>query len=278
MDITIIDAACGKGKTSWAINYMNNELFERFIYITPFIDELKRVINSCDRREFKQPDEKKGKGSKTNHFYKLIESGVNICSTHALFRGVSPEIVQTIKDMEYILILDEVADVVENLEVSKRDIQILINEKIITIDEDNRVRWSDEEYTGKFNFLKNPVKNGDVYLYNNTMILWTFPCDIFKAFKHVYVMTYLFKGQIQRYYYDLNNLEYEYKSVQYIGTEGWGTLERKIYELTDYVETNGSEYKQLINIYEGKLNDIGKGKYVLSKTWYDKASKKELMK
>ena len=207
MDITIIDAACGKGKTSWAINYMNNELFERFIYITPFIDELKRVINSCDRREFKQPDEKKGKGSKTNHFYKLIESGVNICSTHALFRGVSPEIVQTIKDMEYILILDEVADVVENLEVSKRDIQILINEKIITIDEDNRVRWSDEEYTGKFNFLKNPVKNGDVYLYNNTMILWTFPCDIFKAFKHVYVMTYLFKGQIQRYYYDLNNLE-----------------------------------------------------------------------
>ena len=278
MDITIIDAACGKGKTSWAINYMNNELFERFIYITPFIDELKRVINSCDRREFKQPDEKKGKGSKTNHFYKLIESGVNICSTHALFRGVSPEIVQTIKDMEYILILDEVADVVENLEVSKRDIEMLINEKIITIDGGNRVRWSDEEYTGKFNFLKNPVKNGDVYLYNNTMILWTFPCDIFKAFKHVYVMTYLFKGQIQRYYYDLNNLEYEYKSVQYIGTEGWGTLERKIYELTDYVETNGSEYKQLINIYEGDLNDIGKGKYALSKTWYDKAYKKELMK
>ena len=29
MDITIIDAACGKGKTSWAINYMNNEIFER---------------------------------------------------------------------------------------------------------------------------------------------------------------------------------------------------------------------------------------------------------
>ena len=179
--------------------------------------------------------------------------------------------------MEYILILDEVADVVENLDVSKRDIQMLINEKIIAIDKENKVQWIDDEYIGKFTYLKNSIKNGDVYLYNNTMLLWTFPCDIFKSFKHVYVMTYMFKGQIQRYYYDLNNLKYNYKSVKLKEIQGWGSLEKRIYELVDYIEINGSQYKQLINIYEGKGNDIGNSKYALSKTWYDKAYKKELM-
>ena len=275
--ITIVDAPPGYGKTSWAINHMNEEKFERFIYITPYKDELKRVIKSCDEREFVQPNEKLGKGSKRNHFYDLIESGVNICSTHALFRGVSSKAIETLKEMEYILILDEVADVVENLDVSKRDIQMLINEKIIAIDEENKVQWIDDEYIGKFTYLKNSIKNGDVYLYNNTMLLWTFPCDIFKSFKHVYVMTYMFKGQIQRYYYDLNNLKYNYKSVKLKEIQGWGSLEKRIYELVDYIEINGSQYKQLINIYEGKGNDIGNSKYALSKTWYDKAYKKELM-
>ena len=211
--ITVIDAPPGYGKTSWSINFMNESKFERFIYISPFLDEVKRVVKSCDKREFRTPDEKLGKGSKRNHFYDLLDSGVNICSTHALFRGVSKEVIDVIKDMEYILILDEVCDVVENLNISKHDIEILINEKIISIDEENKVQWINDEYYGRFTYLKNPILNGDVYLYNNTMILWTFPINIFKAFKEVYVMTYMFKGQIQAYYYDMNNVEYEYKSV-----------------------------------------------------------------
>ena len=50
------------------------------------------------------------------------------------------------------------------------------------------------------------------------------------------------------------------------------------YELTDYKEINGKEYKDLINVYEGRLNNIGDDKYSLSKSWYIKADKKELMK
>ena len=83
--ITVIDAPPGYGKTSWSINFMNESKFERFIYISPFLDEVKRVVKSCDKREFRTPDERLGKGSKRNHFYELLDSGVNICSTHALF-------------------------------------------------------------------------------------------------------------------------------------------------------------------------------------------------
>lgn len=272
--VTIVDAPCGYGKSTWAINYMNDNMFERFIYITPFLDELKRVIKSCDRRKFKQPNERLGKGSKTNHFYKMLDSGVNICSTHSLFKNISKDIIEEIQKQEYILILDEVFDVVENLNVSKHDINMLINEGIISVDEKSKVHWEKNEYIGKFISLKNPIENGDVYLYSNTMILWTFPASIFKAFKKVYVLTYMFDAQIQRYYYDLNNIKYEYQSVELKGIEE----EKRIYELIDYKEIYGAEYKELINIYEGKLNDIGEDEYALSKSWYDKANKKELMK
>ncbi len=268
-DVTIIDAPCGAGKTSFAIEYMNNELFERFIYITPFISELDRVINACDNRDFTQPNKVVGEGSKKKHFYELLKEGDNITSTHSLFRSISCDIINTIKEMEYILILDEVCDVVENIDISKYDLNMLLSTNTIDVNDDNKVIWVNENYVGKFSYLKDSIKNGDVYLYNESMILWTFPINIFKAFKHVYVMTYLFKAQIQAYYYDLNNLKYEYKSVENRNGK---------YELIDYKEINGEKYKPLINVYEGNLNEIGNNKFALSKTWYSKANKKELMK
>ena len=239
--ITVIDAKCGKGKTSFAIQYMNEEIFDRFIYITPFISEQDRVVKSCYNREFKKPNEKLGKGSKTNHFYELVKEGYNITSTHSLFKGLSKDIIEEIEKEEYILILDEVMDVVENLDISKYDIQMLLNEKVIEVDSENKVSWIDNEYYGKFLYLKNSIRNGDVYLFDNTLILWCFPCEIFTAFKEVYVLTYMFDGQVQRYYYDLNNLQYEYKSVT--------KNDDNKYVLCEYVKTNGSEYKDLINIY-----------------------------
>ena len=267
--ITVVDAPCGYGKTSFAIQYMNNELFERFMYITPFLSEINRVIKTCDQREFRKPNEKLGKGSKTNHFYELVKEGYNVISTHSLFRGLSQEVINDIREGEYILILDEVCDVVEQISISKRDIQILINEKIIEIDEENKVHWIDDTYEGKFSSMKNPIKNGDVYFFNNSLMLWTFPINIFTAFKEVYILTYMFKGQVQRYYYDLNNVKYEYKSINRVDNE---------YNLCEYQEINGAKYKDLIHIYEGKLNDIGDKTTALSKSWYDKSSKKELMK
>jgi len=43
LKITIVDSICGTGKTSWSIQYMNNNEEKKFIYITPYIDEVKRV-------------------------------------------------------------------------------------------------------------------------------------------------------------------------------------------------------------------------------------------
>ncbi|WP_230178376.1 hypothetical protein [Peribacillus sp. Bi134] len=89
---------------------------------------------------------------------------------------------------------------------------------------------------------------------------------VFQAFKEVYVLTYLFESQEQKYYYDLYELDYEYYAVQKQG----GT-----YYLVNH--SNKSPYdkqlmKSLINIYEGKLNNID-DENSLSYSWYEKIRK-----
>jgi hypothetical protein len=43
MSIKVIDAICGAGKTSYAIQYMNENLDKLFVYVTPFLKEIERV-------------------------------------------------------------------------------------------------------------------------------------------------------------------------------------------------------------------------------------------
>ena len=268
--VTVVDSPCGTGKTSFAIQYMKEEVFDSFIFITPFLSELDRIEKECYNRKFVKPNEKLGEGSKTKHFYKLLSDRKNVVSTHSLFKGITQDIINEIKEGEYILFLDEVMDVVEDLHISKDDIQILLNNDTIKVDEDGKVHWINEKYNGKFTNLKNSCENGDVYLFENMMFLWTFPINIFKAFKHIYILTYKFKSQIQAYYYDMNQVGYKYKSVIDVGN--------RQYRLTNYKEEGGAKYKDLINIYDGKLNDIGDKTTALSKSWYMKADKKEIMK
>ena len=55
MKVTVIDSIMGSGKTTSLINMMNENLDERFIYITPYRDEIQRVIEGCYNRYFETP-------------------------------------------------------------------------------------------------------------------------------------------------------------------------------------------------------------------------------
>lgn len=272
--VTIVDAICGKGKTSWAIQYMNNSLDDRFIYITPYLDEVERVLDGCSFRSFEQPTVERGKGSKLEDFNELLRQGKNIVSTHALFSLVNEDTLKYLKENKYILILDEVFNVIENINITKSDREILLNGKV-EVDSDNKLKWIDKEYSGNLSEYRRQIENGDVYMMDNCFLLWTFPTCIMKALKHTYVLTYMFKGQLQRYYYDLNKIEYEYKSVTSV--DG---LNCKKYKLVEYEETDTTYLRDLINICDNeKLNLVGKAKgrsNPLSKSWYDNQNRRKL--
>ena len=281
MKVTVIDSIMGSGKTTSLINMMNENTEEKFIYITPYRDEIDRVIDNCPNRYFETPKNFDKINLKTCTKYddliKIIEQDINVVSTHALFQTFDENIIKVLKEHRYTLILDEVAQVVEEINISSDDIRMLINDGVITVNENKRIIWLNDNYDGEFIKYKESFKNGEVYLYGDSVIIWCFPCEIFNCFDKVIISTYLFRGQLQCYYFQVNNIEFEYKSaVKSINDKG-----EYEFNIVDYMEEY--DYKslsKLINVYEGKLNAVGEDKdgrkKPLSSTWYKEANSEKL--
>ena len=281
MKVTVIDSIMGSGKTTSLINMMNENTEEKFIYITPYRDEIDRVIDNCPNRYFETPKNFDKINLKTCTKYedliKIIEQDINVVSTHALFQTFDENIIRVLKEHRYTLILDEVAQVVEEINISSDDIRMLINDGVITVNENKRIIWLNDNYDGEFIKYKESFKNGEVYLYGDSVIIWCFPCEIFNCFDKVIISTYLFRGQLQCYYFQVNNIEFEYKSaVKSINDKG-----EYEFNIVDYMEEY--DYKslsKLINVYEGKLNAVGEDKdgrkKPLSSTWYKEANSEKL--
>lgn len=279
--IKIIDSPMGYGKTSYLIQMINNSVDKKFIYITPFLDECERVINSCKGKKFVQPTNKAKNGSKLNSLKQLISKGRNIVSTHALFSMADEELVALIKSQDYTLILDEVMDVVEQVNIKKSDIEMLIRDNKIKIEEMpyNKVIWIDDTYNGEFNNLKTMAMNESLYYVNETLMIWTMPVSAFKCFDEVFISTYMFDCQIQKYYYDYFSLEYEY---YHICKEG-ETYTCKNTTSSNYDREFKINAKSLIHIIDNdKLNSIGdyygERKSALSKSWYTEHKNDEIFK
>lgn len=265
--IKIVDSIMGSGKSSYAIQLMNTDNEDKYVYITPFLDEVKRVKDSCDRRKFYDPQDK-GKG-KLHSFHELLLSCKDVASTHALFTNANETTEDLILNDEYILILDEVMDVVKEVKLKKNDLDVLLKMDFIRVNEECEVSWNKDklEVDTKYNEIKEMCLSNTLFLINNTLMLWTFPANIFKAFKEVYVMTYLFDSQVQKYYYDLFDIEYEY----YYVTKENGRYILKTKDI-NYVEDR-NDIKQLIHIYEGNLNNVAIRHNALSSTWFKNTNK-----
>lgn len=243
--ITVVDAICGAGKTSWSIQHVKEPFSGMFIYVTPYLSEIQRIIENTDG-DFKEPSNNNEKGSKLEGLKNLIVRGENIACTHELFKLCDKEILELIRESGYTLILDEVLNVINPISITPSDLKMLIDTNTIEIEESTGyINWKDEDYVGKFEELKYLSKNDNLFLFNNTFIFWTLHHESFEAFKEVYILTYLFDGQIQRYYYDLHNFNYEKKSVIKEGDK---------YKLVDYDPKldNRELIATRLNIYEDK--------------------------
>jgi hypothetical protein len=260
----VIDAPCGKGKTSWAIQFMNENKEKRFVFITPFLKEVKRIKTDC--QGFKEP--KDTNGSKQSHLKDLLDQGHNIVATHSLFALADQETMELIRMGGYTLILDEVMEVVKQEKISPHDLKMLQNDGWLIVDEDTgkvSVTEKARTYTGQFKEIIHKAQAERLVCFNDTFLIWQFPPDIFGLFDEVYILTYLFHGQIQRCYYDFHGIEYDMLSVEGNQDEGYRTVP---YDPLEYDRELREWSKKNIIIHDGKLNDIGdKG---LSYSWYDK--------
>ncbi|WP_312045100.1 hypothetical protein [Anaerotignum sp.] len=249
----------GSGKTSWSVNYINENYGNNILYITPFLDEVERIIDSCNR-DFKQPINK-GQG-KLFSLNELLMCEEDIASTHELFKHLDEESKQYIKDGHYTLILDEVLNVIEPYNIKKDDLRILIDSKCISIDEDGFVMWNQDKknYDVSFNELKRLAENKSLISVNGIVLLWRYPPEVFELFDKVYVLTYLFEASILSNYFNLYRIQYTKKSI---------CSEDERYKICDYYYANPTTIKEKINIYQGKLNEnFHQKENGLSSTWF----------
>lgn len=261
-NITVIDSLMGTGKTTYSFELIrHSQPEERFIFVTPFIDEIARIKKELPERNFYTPKTNNSKGTKLEGLKILLRLGVNIVTTHALFKRCDEEVAELIEDYGYNLIVDEVAEVVQKMDIVKEDIKILFKSETI-VEENKWIRWvgTDRTYRGGLRDVMEQCFMNNVYHYGEDFYMWTFPVQIFKSFRRIYVLTYMFEGSLMKNYFDLFNLQYNLKSVE----NG---------KLIEYKKSDTSKYKELINIYQGRLNESGEEDYSLSKTYFQKYNK-----
>lgn len=270
--IKVCDAIMGTGKSQSAIAYMNEHSDDKFIYITPYLDEANRIKKGCPSLHFIEPSNKleKYKFKKHLHTAALISEGRNITTTHQAFKNYTPAVLENIKQQGYTLIIDENVDVLQVCDFHPGDIQLALDAGYIT-DNDGLYTFTGKEYSGKaftelFSFMKSRelmrVEDGGANLF-----YWTLPPDLLTSFKDVIILTYLFDGQSLHHFMKIYDIPYEYIGIERADNEtGFRFCEPPGY-IPEYVSHLGD----MINIIDNtRINSIGDEYYALSKNWYEK--------
>jgi len=281
--ISILDSIMGSGKSTWAFNYMYEQIDEKFIYITPYLSEIERLLYEKDEdgnllkdenekvikskwykdRLFRQPIQL-GEG-KVESLQELVRNGYSIAATHSLFKMMTQETIDLIKSGGYTLILDEaiaVMEVTENLSIS--DYEMMVTSEKIEVGLEGRIKWVDEIYDGGFNEFRTMCENGIMVEVKKTkkhqILCWNLKIESFKCFNEVYVLTYLFEASLLSYYFKMYDMDFEKYCIEDNSLVKYE--DRKLYDK--------SSYRELIQLYDGNLNNIGDRPTNLSFNWFKK--------
>lgn len=288
-NITVLDSIMGSGKTTYVINMINqsyvddmsksfideNDRPTKYIIVVPLLTEVERVISACPDLRFKEP--RAIHGQKLYHLDQLVGDGMNIVTTHALFKLLNRSIYAGLKDAGYTLIIDEVLECVDlYTELTEADKVILFDQRLVFIDKTTRrLCWNKASYPddGRFGTIKKLCDTGSLVVMDDAMLIWEFPSEFLSCFDHVIVCTYLFHGSTFSAYLEAEGFKIQMKSVR----------EGKLVQWDPCANDHALKLKltSLIDVYEGTMNNIGKSKdrtNPLSASWYKRQDSKVLTK
>lgn len=268
--IQVCDAIMGTGKSSAAITYMNEHKEEKFIYITPYLEEAERIKNGCKSMHFVEPSDKlKEYGfKKSEHTAALIKQGKNITTTHQAFKRYTEDMLDDIREYGYRLIIDENVDVLEKYDFHPDDIQLAIDSGLIIRDEDTYY-LAKEDYNGRlYHELRQFLKVRQLIQMEDSagthLFYWVLPPELITAFKDVIILTYIFKGQSLHHFLEMYQLPYEY-----IGIQKTESGHYRFCDYPGYTPEYVSHLKDMIHILDNdRMNNIGDSYHALSMSWF----------
>lgn len=197
--IRIVDKHCGCGKTTKLLESFKSEY--RYLVVVPFLSEVQRVIdNACV--PFVEP--KDTSGTKRESLEALLEEGLNIVTTHAMYKRVAC-LARSGKLESYHIIIDEVPDTCASVRgVTKTSFQdFYLGPGYATLSPDNRIlvtdRWT-ENYDNTSDTLSQELYKlanaGMLHLVSGTFYMWTLPIELFTKARSFTVYTYMAEGSM----------------------------------------------------------------------------------
>lgn len=273
--MSIVDSIMGGGKTTAALQQINRGYGLRYIYVTPYLPEVERIIKST--KDFYQPQEL-GEG-KLDSLHELLCNGKNIVCTHALFLRATKETMQLIYYGKYILILDEALEVLHEYnavvpiskQVNDKTVKWLIKTNSMVVDDNFNAHWCGSEEDGfQFSELVALSEKQILRCVRNNLYV-EYDSEIFRTFQRIYVLTYLFKGSMLDAYFRMHEFHYNLLSAK--------RIRKDKYEFSEYSDGQAARhiFSQLISIYDGKYNDFQRtNPFAYSIKWLRKRSSEEI--
>lgn len=171
------------------------------------------------------------------------------------------EALELVRQKHYSLIVDESIQVIERLNITNKDFDLIISQ-LATEHDDGRIEWLDDSYTGRFYDYKEMANTGSLFRLDSALLNILNP-ELLRSFDEVFMLTYLFDGQYQKAYLDFFGFDYNI-----IGVE----QDESGYRFSDRPDAPPPlDYRELIRIVDDhKLNAVGDKHYALSKAWYDR--------
>ena len=178
------------------------------------------------------------------------------------------EIYAKLKAENYVLIIDEVLDAVEMFTgLGGPDRQHMFDRRMVSIDPvSKRLVWNHEDhgdYVGKFEDIKGLYDTGSLVMVKDAVLLWEFPSEFLRCFREVWAATYMLFGSPFHSYLLAEHFHLDMKTI----SNG-----RLVHWLEGSDEAHRKRiHTDLITIYEGSMNDIGKEglkEHLMSGGWY----------
>ena len=268
--IHIVDSVMGTGKTQACIAWMRQHPEQKYLYVTPYLDECSRIQASAPELDFQQPQENK---TKSADLLRLLSEGKNITTTHELLSLMKDSDVEYIKKFKYILFLDEELSCIENLSIESADLDFLMKNNFVQVEQNTKeVRWTnpDNKKSKLIGHYKEDIQRKPHYLVKDNVLMWLFQLDVLKAFESVYILTFLFSSSIMAGYLINNDVSFDFCHVEN------GSFADGYKRVT---QEEKASFKELFEIYEGSYNDNWYGKtrkkddrFLLSQNWFSKQS------
>lgn len=274
--IRVCDAIMGTGKTSAAITYINEHPEKRFVFITPYLDEADRITQACPGAQFVQPSsgiEEYG-FSKVRHTASLIRDGRNVATTHQAFKNYNAAMLETIREMQYTLIIDENVDILESFKVGAGDIEAFVAADRLA-ERDGVYSLGDQKYGGgAYNGLFGTLESRSLLSMDDSsggvLFFWMLPPGLIAAFRDVIILTYMFEGQSLHHMLAMNGFEYEYMGIELTDDGVYRFVPRNV-----YVPEYAARLPELIHVLDvGWINEIGESRCALSMNWYKRGGKR----